>query len=422
MITRALRAVSACALAALVAAAVACQKVPLLAPSGSTITLNALATSLSATGKTTIVAQVIEPSGTPPHAGTLVTFTTTLGTVAPAEVETDISGRAATTFSANGASGTATITAISGGVSAGATGAVKIAVGAAAVSSIVMSASPLSLPSSGGSSTITATVNDSSGNPLAGIPVTFSTDAGSVGLAVVTTDASGAARTTLTTGKTTKVTATAGVASTSGTTTTAAPSNSITVTVNAAPGIAFTITTSSPVAGLPVALTLKVDPVGGSAIRNVVVNFGDGQSQALGAASGTVPLSHTYSSSGTYTITATVTDSNGDSFAGLAQVTVAAKMPPTVSILPDNANPNANVTLVTFTITATVATAATGATIQSVVVNFGDGSPQVNLGAQSGTGIKVPHTYAQAGSYYPSVTATDTSGGQATATTIIIVK
>src|SRR5258708_5324474 len=96
---------------------VACERVPLLAPSGSTIQLTALATALPANGTTDIIAQVIEASGTPPHSGTLVTFTTNLGTVQPSSAETDIGGRVTVKYVAGVGSGTATITALSGGVS-----------------------------------------------------------------------------------------------------------------------------------------------------------------------------------------------------------------------------------------------------------------------------------------------------------------
>src|SRR5712692_867632 len=71
----------------------ACQKVALLAPSGSTITLTAGSTALPANGTTDIIAQVIRASGTVPHSGTRVTFTTNLGTIEPSEAETDIAGR-----------------------------------------------------------------------------------------------------------------------------------------------------------------------------------------------------------------------------------------------------------------------------------------------------------------------------------------
>src|SRR6516162_756158 len=97
----------------------ACQRVPLLAPSGSVITLTSSATVLPFNGSTLIQAQVIEASGSPPHSGTHVTFTTTLGAIQPSDAQTDSSGIVRVTFAAGAQSGTATITAISGGSSVG---------------------------------------------------------------------------------------------------------------------------------------------------------------------------------------------------------------------------------------------------------------------------------------------------------------
>jgi PKD repeat protein len=406
MITRYLRAPARVALAGVVVLAVACQKVPLLAPTGSTITLTSLATSLPANGSATIIAQVIEPAGTPPHAGTLVTFSTNLGRVEPAEVETDIAGRATTTFVAGGASGTATITAISGGVSATADGAIKIAVGSAAVAGIGLSASPPSLPAAGGSSTISAQANDSSGNALSGIPVTFSTNAGSLSIAVVSTDSTGVARTILTTGKTAEVTASAGVSSTSGTTTTTAPSNKITVTVNVAPTVVFSAFTPSPgTAGAPVSTTLTITPASGISIRNVVVNFGDGSSRTLGAVSGAVPLTHTYDSPGTYSVTATVTDANGETFNGVAQVSVGM---PSVTIGVQQEDPGDPVT---FTATMTPAV-----NVDHYEWDFGDGT------GRSTTANSTSHNYPAPGPYTVSVTAVLPEGVRPTAETEINVK
>src|SRR6266540_6406351 len=82
----------------------ACDKVPLLAPTGSTIILTTATTSLPTNGSTQIIAQLLEASGTPPHSGTQVMFTTSLGTIQPSEVETDINGRAVVTFFAGTAS------------------------------------------------------------------------------------------------------------------------------------------------------------------------------------------------------------------------------------------------------------------------------------------------------------------------------
>src|SRR6266511_4530486 len=140
--------------------AAACERVPLLAPSGSTITLTTATAALGFNGTADIIAQVIEPAGTPPHSGTHVTFTTSLGTIQPLEAQTDLNGRATVKFLAGGASGVATITAISGGASVSATGALRIAVGAAAVAGVVASANPSVVSSTGGTSTISAKVTD----------------------------------------------------------------------------------------------------------------------------------------------------------------------------------------------------------------------------------------------------------------------
>src|SRR5690348_5244618 len=106
-------------IALLAVVSAACEKVPLVAPTGSTIILTAPTTIVSTTDSIEIVAQVIEAAGTPPHSGTHVTFATTLGRIEPSDAVTDTTGRASARFSPNGATGTATITATSGGASTG---------------------------------------------------------------------------------------------------------------------------------------------------------------------------------------------------------------------------------------------------------------------------------------------------------------
>ncbi len=396
----------------------ACQKVPLLAPSGSTITLTASATALPVNGSTDVIAQVIEAGGTPPHSGTLITFTTNLGTVQPSEAETDLSGRVIVKYLAGSGSGTATITAISGGVSASGTNAIKIAVGSAAVGGIALSANPTTLPANGGTTTIAAVVNDSGGNALPGVPVTFSTDNGSLGTSVVTTDTNGRAQTTLATSRTAKVTATAGVATTSGTTTTAASTSTVTVNVNSSATVAFgTFSPATPVAGQPVSFTLTITPsTTGAAIQNVVVNFGDGRSQTLGAVSGATALSHTYDSPGTYTLTATATDSNGDAFPAVAAITVGNRPPANVTIVANPVGPQVG-QQVAFTITTTFPSTNT-ALVQTVAIDFGDGS-SAQLGAQT-TAI-AQHVYQTAGTYLATAIVRDTNGGSTSSQTQVIV-
>src|SRR5213592_3609585 len=153
--------------------AASCQRVPLLAPSGSTITLTASQTALPSNGTAQLIAQLLEPAGTPPHSGTHVIFTTSLGTIEPSEVETDVNGRAVTTFKAGGANGNATITASSGGATASGNNAIRIAVGTAGVGRVNVSANPTLIAALGGTSTISAAVQDINGNPLSSAPVAF---------------------------------------------------------------------------------------------------------------------------------------------------------------------------------------------------------------------------------------------------------
>ena len=65
-----------------------CDKVPLLAPQQSTITVSSNTSTVQANGTAEIRATVIEQSGTPVQNGTTVTFTTNLGALSPTEART----------------------------------------------------------------------------------------------------------------------------------------------------------------------------------------------------------------------------------------------------------------------------------------------------------------------------------------------
>jgi PKD repeat protein len=399
---------------------VGCQKVPLLAPSGSTITLTAVATALPFNSTTEIVAQIIEPAGTPPQSGTHVIFTTSLGRIEPSEAQTDINGRATVRFVTGTASGTATIIAASGGANVGATGALKIAVGAAAVGQVVVGANPTTISAAGGSSVITASVFDSSGNALNGVSVTFATDVGSVSPVVVTTDASGSAQTRLTTNRTAKVTATAGVGtSTGGTggtggTTTPAPFGTVTVTVNTTSAVTVgTPTPATPSVGQTVSipLTYPTGAAGASPVTQVIVDWGDGVVQTFSGQPGAV--SHAFSRAGSYLVQVTGLDAFGDRSPGSASVTVGARPQPTVTISSTTASPTAG-SPVTFAI---VATPTTGNSISSIVISWGDGDST----SLSGNATSVQHVFTSAGTYTVSATATDTSGASGAGSTVIVV-
>jgi adhesin/invasin len=410
-----------------------CQRVPLLAPSGSVITLTSSATVLPFNGSTFIQAQVIEAAGTPPHSGTHVTFTTTLGTIQPSDAETDSSGIAKVTFLAGAQSGTATITAISGGASVSATGAVKILVGAAAVGRVNMSANPGTVPAVGGTSTITANVLDINGNTLPNVPVTFSATTGSLSATVVNTDTNGNAQTSLTTATQSTVTgsvgaqgsttppATGGGGGTGGTTpttpTSGQASGSVTVGINGAPGLVITPPTTPPIAGIASSFTFAVSvaTTNPSAIRSLTVDWGDPSPdiQELGAITGNAVVTHIFSTAGTFTVTATLVDAAGNRVP-VSTVVFVQVAPPLAVTLTASINTGTTTSLVTFTATVT---GLGNAVAVSYLWHFGNGDPD-----QTTTTNTITHPYPHGSANAPfaaTVTVTTSNGTQAVGSTSI---
>lgn len=408
-----------------------CERVPLFAPSGSTISLITNATVLPVNGSTEIIAQIIEPAGTPPHSGTHVSFLTTLGSLAPAEAETDINGRAIVKFLAGTSSGVANITASSGG--SGTSGALKISVGAAAVGRVTVSASPASVPSLGGTSTITANVFDINGNALGSAPVSFTSTAGTLSTNLATTNSAGVATTELSTSQQATVTATVGAqgstdgggtgtgGGTGGGTTTPTPSGqasgSVIVTVTTGPTLVITPPSTPPSAGLPAVFTFAVTLAqNGASVRNVSVDWGDGSRQSLGAVTGNAVVSHVYDDAGTFVVTGTVTDAAGNTSSVSTSVTVISAPLPTIIVTPTPQTVSGGGT-VSFTINIGV---PSGLAIENVTINFGDGTSQ-SLGGFSGI-VTVTHSYpAGVKNYTVTVNVTDSTGKTTQGSTVVSV-
>jgi hypothetical protein len=199
-------------------AVIACDRMPLLAPTQSTVTVTSATLVLPAGGSTDVTAFVAEQSGTPVQNGTVVRFTTNLGRVDPVETQTR-NGLAITTFHAGDVSGVADVRATSGaaggtasgsGTTATTTNAVQISVGAAAVDAVVLRANQTSIPFSGGSIELTATVTGVGGRVLPGVPVTFLSSEGTLNPTSGISDGAGEVRSTLTTNRAANVTAKAG--------------------------------------------------------------------------------------------------------------------------------------------------------------------------------------------------------------------
>lgn len=381
--------------AALVAAG--CDKVPLTAPTESTIQLFATAPSVPVNGAVDIVATVIEEAGTPVQNGTVVTFTTTLGVVEPSEARTS-NGKVTVRLRADGRSGTALVSAFSGGA---ASAEIEIAIGAAAAEQIVVRAEPQGLPPGGGTVQIVAQVRDGSGNPVAGIPVSFTTTSGQLSPATATSDAGGEARSTLTASAEATVTASAG-----------AQTGEVTVGVAVAPTVTLSASPASPTAGQPVTFTIGVTvPAGGSPVENVRIAFGDGDVENLGAVTGSTTAAHIYDDDGTYTATATVTDVAGGTNSQSLILSVLPSAPIAVNLTYSPPSPTVN-QVITFT---AAATAPTGVVIERYEWTFGDGTSRVTTGNQT------TKAYGSSGTRTVRVTAVGSSGANGAAQADVVV-
>ena len=350
--------------------AAACDKVPLLAPSGTVITLFPTASIVPVNGSIEIVATVIENgtttttppptnggnnggtttppttttttspgAGTPVHNGTVVTFTTTLGRIEPAEARTQ-NGQVRVRFIATGQSGTATITAFSGGAS----GKLEnLRVGTAGAERVLITATPQALGCTGGTAQINARVEDTGGAGIPSVPVQFTTTNGQLSPSTATTNEGGVATTQLTTTREAEVTASV-----------AGKTESVTVTLSPRTGLTLTPPTGSVSAGVPTSFTVNVSSTAN--IGNVVLDFGDGTVRSLGAISGSTPVPHTYDTEGTYTVTATAADAAGCTERISTALTILPAQPPDVRItLPQTARVNESV-LVSATVTGATST------------------------------------------------------------------
>lgn len=400
-----------------VCASWACEKVPLTSPTGSTISLSTNSNIVPVNGSVDITATVTESAGTAVQNGTTVIFTSDFGRLDPAEAKTQ-NGRATVKFIASGQSGTVKVNAYSGAASTSSgttSGALTLLVGGAAAGRITVRAEPPNIPQTGGTVQVFANVTDTNGNALAGAPVTFTiggtTGTGILGSASVVTDANGQAQTSLTTNQTTTVTATVA------TTTTAAVTANVVVTALAAPTIAIACTAPTAGFSVGVAVNCTVTPAvasGGSPLQNVTVNWGDGTGeQSQGNVTGATTVSHTYTSPNTYTITAAVTDLNGQRGTGVISVVVQRLLPTLTLTVPATGSAGVPVVM------SIAPPASPPQPITSVTVDFGDGTSR-NFGALTST-QGFTKTYSSAGGYTVTARATDASGQMGLTSAAIVI-
>jgi len=164
-----------------------CAAAPLTAPGGTSLTLIANPTFVHANGGRAIVSAIlVEPAGTFVPNGTEVFFFTDLGRIDAKAGTND--GVARVNFVADGRSGPANITAVSGGPAAAPsprpspssgggggenTDSITINVGSALPRTVVVGANPQRITDPRYSE-ITANVFDENGNPVRNVPVIFS--------------------------------------------------------------------------------------------------------------------------------------------------------------------------------------------------------------------------------------------------------
>src|SRR5712691_154390 len=167
-------------------------------------------------------------------------------------------------------------------------------------------------------------------------------------------------------------------------------SDSIDVVISPTPSV--TASVDHNVAAPGTTLTFSASASGGDGSFTYVWDFGDG-----GPGSG-AQATHAYSQAGSYQASVTATDGNGGSASDSTSVTISD-----ISVTAD-VSPTSGDTATTFTFTGSASGGA--GSPYSFVWNFGDSSP-------TATGSSVTHKYSTAGTYFPSVTATDPLGGNA---------
>jgi len=375
-----------------------CEFVDPTAPTEATMSISANPLFIDLDGaQSTITVIIAESDGTQVPDDTVVNFTTTLGTIPTRAVTRR--GMAQVALTSGDQPGVAAVTARSGTNEA----SVDITVGAI-LRSLALSANPSSLGPGGGSTEITAVAFGDDGQPLAGVPVTFSTDAGTMasGGAVRFTDASGEVGDTLTTDETATVTATSGAPGDGAAITASA---TVEVSTNEPPQVQFVVSPTSPGVREQVNFNAAGSTDDGS-IVSFEWDFGDG-----GTGSGE-RVSHRYETPNTFTVLLVVTDDQGATASSSQSVTVSLGQAPTASFTFSPAAPQAGQPV---TFDASSSSDPDGSIVE-YRWDWGDGtSPDV---LQGPTRV---HNFATSGTFRVQLTVRDDAGNTTTIAQDVVV-
>lgn len=371
-----------------------CEFVNPTAPSDAIMSISANPLSIELFGGESIITvRIVEADGSTVPDDTIVRFTTTLGRIL--EQAGTRNGIARVTLVSGSQPGLATVTARSGALPE-ATVDVKIG---ATLQSIALSANPSALGPGGGSTTLTAVAFGDDGEPLAGVPITFSADVGTLasGGAVKRTDGNGRVTDTLTTDQTATVTAAAG---------TVADGNPVSATVtvevstNEPPQAQFVVSPINPAIDEQANFNAAASSDDGSIVA-FDWDFGDGAT-----ASGE-RVSHRYQSAKIFTVLLVVTDDQGATATASQAVSVGTGKSPTASFVfsPSSPSPGQSVRF----------DASSSSDPDGEIVEYrwdwGDGSsPTITSGAIAN------HTFATSGTFTVTLTVRDNADNTATVT------
>ncbi len=386
-------------------ATIRCRQVDFTAPGGSILTMIAEPDWVPANGGvSTITVFGYRSTGAPLPDGTVIYFTTDLGKVVPERVETK-DGKATVQFISDHRSGRATVQALSG---KDAQASVEIAIGASAVSILEIAAYPDVLPREGGTTRIVVRALTEDGNPVKGIAIFISSDAGTLKSngRYLYTNEKGRVEDKLTTNQTTVVTASAGTLTAS-----------ITVSVgidNQYPIASFEYSPINPCKGKKVFFNAWASDDPDGTIVRYQWDFGDGKK-----ASG-VTTDHAYKESGNFVVTLRVIDDDGYESATSRPITVTSICGEspfaffTVSDDPPDGDGDGfleEFELLTFDGSASYD--PDGGAIVQYRWDFGDSG--------TATGPKPTHKYTAAGQYTVVLTVIDDENQTNTATQTITV-
>jgi hypothetical protein len=283
--------------AILVGASLISCKEATVAPGGTVLNITAEPQQIAINGSSVLTGSGTS-DGAPLADGTVLRFVleTGSGRITPASA-TVKNGSATARFFASGAEGKATVSIVSGS----ATASTDIEVIGDTNERVSLIANPPDLPPGGGTTTLTAVVTDSLGNPREGDRVLFTTTAGALKSSgqFVLTNAQGHASDELTTDRTAEVTAEVVDAS--------ADSPKITIPVGTANiTCSFTVSPQNPTVGATITFTDTTE-IEEERIFNSIWDFGDGTTMSG------ISVQHTYTAAGTFRVAHVLVDISGNS-------------------------------------------------------------------------------------------------------------